>query len=104
MEKEDLLRKEMEIYEEGIDFNGYKIYEKVKEYLNNNPKMSAHAGDSGIIYMTNHLNPNQVPKGIFLQKEIRGENLRGTVFIEKRHPLGEQIRKDLERIILRKGE
>jgi hypothetical protein len=100
MTEENLLDKAGNPFEEEITFDEKKFYNKVRDYLNNNDKMKTYAQKGCIIYLTNQLNPNQLPYSIILER--RGwkdmNSLIGVISIQKNHPLGEQIKKDLEKL------
>lgn len=94
----------LNMYEEDIEFNEGKFYNKVKEYLNNLNKIKSYPTKSCIIYMTEDLDKNQIPYHVILYRKGWDDidNLTGVVGIQKNHPLEEEIRNNIERIIREK--
>ncbi len=104
--KESQTNSILDMYEEDIEFNEGKFYNKVKEYLNNLPKIKSYPTKSCIIYMTDELDKNQISPHVILYRKGWDDidNLTGVVGIQKNHPLGEEIRNNIEKIITRKEE
>lgn len=95
--------REFDMFEEEIKFNVDQFYSKIRNYLNSNHRMTGSYIEGQTIYLTNHLNPNQMPKSVILSRRgfDRFNNPIGGVLIEKNHPLGEQIREDIEKLMRR---
>jgi len=104
MTNEDLNEKKLNMFEEEINFDERIFYNKIRGYLNKDSRIKAHAGEGYTIYLTKQLMQNYIPYTIILsRKEVdKSNNPIGAVFIEKNHPLGEEIRKNLEKIIREK--
>jgi hypothetical protein len=96
--------REFDMFEEEINFDERVFYNKIKGYLNKDSRIKAHSGKGYTIYLTNQSRQNYIPHTIILARKgaDKVKNPIGAVLIEKDHPLGEEIRKDLEKIIREK--
>jgi hypothetical protein len=101
MKKEDFAKYIYDIFGEGIVFDEKKFYNQVKDYLDDKQKMHGAPGKGCMIYLTNHVNPNQVPYSIILARNgwNNMDNSIGVVHIQKDHPLGDQIKKGLGELL-----
>jgi hypothetical protein len=98
MAEEDITKELYDIFEKEIVFNE-KNYSKVKERLDFNRHMHLNVANGCIVYLTNHLSPNQMPYGIILQRRGSWGNFVGVLSIQKNHPLGEKIKKSLGELL-----
>lgn len=101
MAEENLMKEEFDIFEKEITFAD-KDYSKIRKYFDINQYMKGSAGKGCMVYLTNHLDPHQLPYSVILSR--RGwddiNNLIVSLRIQKKHPMKQQIKKDLEKLMV----